>query len=33
MRQSFIKRLEALRPSLEESEVIVDELIKYLEAA
>lgn len=32
MRQPFIKRLEALRPSLEASEVVVDQLIKRLEA-
>jgi hypothetical protein len=32
MRQSFITRLEALSPSLEESEVLVDQLIKQLEA-
>lgn len=32
MRQPLIKRLEALRPRLEESEVVVDQLIKHLEA-
>ena len=32
MRQPLIKRLEALRPGLEESEVMVDDLIKHLEA-
>ena len=32
MRQSLIKRLEALSPSLEASKVAVDQLIKHLEA-
>jgi hypothetical protein len=32
MRQPLIKRLEAMRPSLEEAEVVVDQLIKHLEA-
>jgi hypothetical protein len=32
MRQSCIKRLEVLSPSLEESKVVVDQLIKHLEA-
>jgi hypothetical protein len=32
MRQSLIKRLEALSPSLEESKGVVDQLVKHLEA-
>jgi hypothetical protein len=32
MRQPFIKRLEAVSPSLEETKVLVDQLIKRLEA-
>jgi hypothetical protein len=32
MRQPLIKRLEAIRPSLEEAEVVVEQFIKYLEA-
>lgn len=32
MRQPLIKRLEAMHPSLEEAEEVVEQLIKHLEA-
>jgi hypothetical protein len=32
MRPPLSKRLEAIRPSLEEAEEVVDQLIKHLEA-